>query len=124
MTDDIKPLESRITQIISNEQRLNRNRQTALKANDDRRNVEKRKEDGDLATLETEKRRQVRANTIREGDFLQSQEREGREIIGLSKEIQRDYIAELEHRKFASNSLQQKVTTLETKLRNIEAGRK
>lgn len=123
MTDDIQPLEARITKIIGEEERLNRTRKSALKVNDDRRNIEKRKEDTELATLETEKKRQLQANTVKETDFQKLQDREGKELVGFSKEIQSEYLAELEHRKLANNALKQKVTVLEAKLRTIEAGR-
>ena len=124
MSDDIKPLESRITKIIGEEERLNRNRKSALKTNDDKRNAEKRKENADLAILETEKRRQVRANTANESAFRMSQEREGKELVSLSQEIQFAYIKETEHRKATQSSLLQRVTALEAKLRGIEANRK
>ena len=123
MSDDIKPLESRITKIIGEEERLNRNRKSALKTNDDKRNAEKRKENADLAILETEKRRQVRANTANESAFRMSQEKEGKELVSLSQEIQSAYIKETEHRKATQSSLQQRVTALEAKLRGIEANR-
>lgn len=124
MSDDIRPLELRITKIIGEEDRLNRNRKLALKTNDDKRNAEKRKETADLALLETEKNKQVRANSANESAFRTLQEKEGNELVNLSRDIQSAYIKETDHRKATQSSLQQQVTALEEKLRGIEAGRK
>ncbi len=123
MSDDIKPLESRITKIIGEEDRLNRNRRNSLKVNDDRWKEEKRKEDAALATLDTEKQRQVSANTVKEQAFRKLQEKEGSELEDITKGIQAAYIAELEHRKNAMISMQQQLDALEAKMRSIEASR-
>lgn len=124
MADDtIKPLQDRITKIVGDEERLNRNRLSGMKAKKDRREVEKRTETENLATLETEKNHQIGVNTEKERTFQEALRKEGEELVDLSKEIRNDYIEEIRHREAAKEKLQKKVVALEAKLRSIEAVR-
>jgi len=123
MTDDLTPLQSRITTIVGDEERLNRNRTTGIKVKKDRRDAEKRTENAKLATLEKEKEHQMSVNAGKEQKYQTELKREGEELENASKEIQADYIAEVRHRAVAKNNLQTKVTALEVKLRGIESGR-
>lgn len=123
MTDDITPLQSRISAIVGDEDRLNRNRKSALGAKQARRDAEKRSEAANLSTLEREKEHQVRTNTDKERKFQEELKREGEELVNLSKEIRDDYIAETRHREAAKEKLQTKVSALEAKLRSIEGER-
>ena len=59
MTDDIVPLQSRITAIVDEENRLNRNRKNAIGIKQTRRDAEKRSESAKLLTLEKEKQHQL-----------------------------------------------------------------
>ena len=123
MTDDIKPLQSRISTIVGDEERLNRNRKSALGAKQARRDSEKRSEAANLSTLEREREHQVRANADKERKFQEELKREGEELVNLSKEIRDEYIAETRHREAAKEKLQAKVSALEAKLRSIEGTR-
>lgn len=123
MTDDLMPLQSRITTIVGDEERLNRNRKNALDVKKTRRAVEKHSEDAKLATLDREKEHQKRINADKEHKFTEELKREGEELINLSKEIRNEYIAEIKHREVAKEKLQTKVSALEEKLRGIERSR-
>ncbi|TSC79914.1 MAG: hypothetical protein G01um101425_391 [Candidatus Peregrinibacteria bacterium Gr01-1014_25] len=123
MTDDITPLQPRISAIVADEDRLNRNRKNALMTKQARRDVEKRSEAVNLLTLEKQKTHQVRTNADKERKFQEELKREGEELVNLSKEIRDDYIAEIRHREAAKEKLQAKVIALETKLRSIEGAR-
>lgn len=123
MTNDLTPLQSRITTIVGDEERLNRNRKNARGAQQSRRDIEKRAEAVKLATLDKEKDHQVRANADKERKFQEILRREGEELVNLSKEIRDDYVAEIRHRETAKETLQAKITALEAKLRGIEGGR-
>lgn len=123
MSDDINPLESRITKIVGQEERLNKNRISGMKAKTDHRNAEKRQEGYDLASLDREKADQLKTNSAKESKFQESLKREGEALVDLSKEIRDDYIAELRHREQAKEKLQAKVAALESKLRGIEGAR-
>ncbi len=123
MTDEMHTLQSRITKIVGDEERLNHNRLTGVKAKKDRRDIEKRKETANLATLEKEKELQMRTNAEKERTFLEELKHEGEELVNLSKEIRDDFIAETQHREAAREKLQAKVAALENKLRSIEGAR-
>ncbi|MFA7682344.1 MAG: hypothetical protein WCX61_04930 [Candidatus Peribacteraceae bacterium] len=123
MTDDITALQSRITAIVSNEDRLNRERKGARGVRQARRDVEKRSEAANLSTTEKEKQHQVRTNADKERKFQEEMKREGEELVNFSKEIRDDYTAEVRHREMAKEKLQTKVTALETKLRRIGEAR-
>ncbi|ALM09684.1 MAG TPA: hypothetical protein DEB30_00660 [Candidatus Peribacter riflensis] len=121
--DTIQPLQERITKIVGDEERLNRNRVTGMKTKKDRRDAEKRTETSNLATLEREKAQQMGANAEKERKFQEALRREGEELVDLSKGIRDDYIAEIRHREVAKEQLQTKITALEGKLRTIEGAR-
>jgi len=123
MSDDITPLQSRITTIVGDEERLNRNRKKALDIKKVRRDTEKRSEVANLATLEKEKESQMRVNADKERKYVEELKREGEELVNVSKEIRDDYIAEIRHREAAKEKLQAKITALEVKLRDIEGAR-
>lgn len=123
MTDDLTPLQSRITTIVGDEERLNRNRTTGMKVKKDRRDAEKRTENAELATLEKEKQHQISVNAGKEQKYQTALKREGDELDNASKEIQADYIAEVRHREIAKSNLQTKVSALEARLRSIEGTR-
>ncbi|PIQ76165.1 hypothetical protein COU78_01240 [Candidatus Peregrinibacteria bacterium CG10_big_fil_rev_8_21_14_0_10_49_24] len=123
MSDDITALQSRITAIVSDEERLNRNRKSALEVQQARRDSEKRTEAANMATTEKEKQRQIDSNAIKERKFLEELKKQGEELVNVSKEIRDDYVAEMHHRKVAKDKLQTKVAALETKMRSIKAAR-
>lgn len=123
MTDDLTPLQTRITTIVGDEERLNRNRKSAIDLKKGRRDVEKRSEVASLATLEKEKQSQMRVNEGKEQKFLADIKREGDELVNASKEVRDEYIAEVRHREIFKEKLQTKVTALEAKLRSIEGAR-
>ena len=123
MTDDMTPLQSRITKIVGDEERLNRNRLTGMKTKKDHRDAEKRTETANLATLEKEKEHQIGVNAEKERRFQDALRREGEELADLSREIRDEYATEIRHRQTAMEKLQGKITTLEDKLRNIEGTR-
>lgn len=123
MTDDIKSLQSRITTIVEDEERLNRNRKNARGVKQSRRDSEKRTEAAHIATLDKEKDRQMDVNAEKERKFQTELKREGEELVNLSKEIRDDYITEARHRELAKEKLQTKVTAVETKIRNIKGAR-
>lgn len=123
MSDDITILQSRITAIVDDENRLNRERKTSLGVKQARRDSEKRTEAAKLSTLETDKTNQLRNNALKEQKFQEELKKEGEELVNLSREIRNDYITEAKHRESAKQQLQSKVTALETKLKNIEGRR-
>lgn len=108
---------------MGNEERLNRERKSALTAKKARRDIEKRSEVANLAILEKEKEHQMMMNADKERKFAEDLKREGEELINVSKEIRDDYIAEIRHREEAKAKLQVKVSALEAKLRKIEEAR-
>ncbi|OGJ61077.1 hypothetical protein A3C37_03365 [Candidatus Peribacteria bacterium RIFCSPHIGHO2_02_FULL_53_20] len=121
--DNIQPLQDRIAKIVGDEERLNRNRLTALKVKTDRRDSEKRTENADLETLDRKKEQQIRVNADKERKFLDELKREGAELVHLSKELQHDHTEETRRRGEAKEKLQAKVTALEAKLRNVAGAR-
>jgi hypothetical protein len=124
MTDDnINPLQDRITKIVGDENRLNRDRLTMRKEQTDRRDAEKRTETANLATLDREKGHQMGVNAEKERQFQEALRRDGEELVGLSKGIRDDYIAETQRREVAKKNLEGKVSALETKLRSIGSSR-
>ena len=123
MTDDIVPLQSRITAIVDEENRLNRNRKNAIGIKQTRRDAEKRSESAKLLTLEKEKQHQVIINADNEWEFQKELSREGVDLVNLSKEIRDDYIAESRHREVARENLQAKITALEAKMQSIKTAR-
>lgn len=122
MSDDLSPLESRISSIVDDEERLNRDRKSALGTKNARRDAEKRTEAAHMATLERGRDHQARTNAEKERKFQADIKREG-EIVDLSKEIRDDYIRETRHRQAAKESMQAKISALESKLRSIEGRR-
>ncbi|MCF7844561.1 MAG: hypothetical protein K9M03_01910 [Kiritimatiellales bacterium] len=123
MSDDITTLQSRITAIVSDEERLNRTRKSALGKQQARRDTEKRTEAADLATIEQEKKHQIDMNEKKERKFNEDLKKQGAELVNVSKEIRDDYIAEMHHRKIAKEKLQTKVSALETKMQSIKSAR-
>lgn len=123
MSDDITPLQSRITAIVSDEELLNRNRKSALETRQARRDGEKRTEAANLATIEKAKKDQMDINENKERKFMEDLKKQGTELVNVSKEIRDDYIAEMQHRKIAKEKLQTKIAALETKMRSIKAAR-
>ena len=123
MSDDLTPLQSRISTLVGDEERLNRNRMTGMKSKKDHRDVEKRTETAKLATLEKEKDHQLGVNAEKERKFQEALRQEGEELVNVSKEIRDDYIEEIRHREAAKGKLQTKITALEAKLRTIEGRR-
>ena len=123
MSDDIKPLQDRISKIVGDEERLNRNRKSARDEKSAHRDAEKRTEATHLATLEREKEHQLAVNAQKEHKFQEALRREGEELVNVSKEIRDDYVAEIHHREAAKERLQTKISALEAKLRSIEGAR-
>lgn len=123
MTDDLTPLQSRITKIVGDEERLNQNRKSALGARQAHRDAEKRTEAASLATLQSEKEHQMGVNAAKEHTYQEALRREGEELMNVSKEIRNDYATEVQRRKVAEEQLRGKVAALETRLRNVKAAR-
>jgi hypothetical protein len=123
MTDDLTSLQTRITTIVGDEERLNRDRKTARGEQQAYRDVEKRSEAAKLATLDKEKEHQLGVNAEKERKFQEALRREGEELVNLSKEIRDEYVTEIRHRELAKEKLQTKIIALEAKLRNIEGAR-
>jgi hypothetical protein len=123
MTDDLTALQTRITRIVGEEDRLNRDRRTARGAQQAHRDDEKRTESANLATLEKEKEHQIGVNAEKEHKFQEALRRDGEELVNFSKGIRDDYIVEIHHREAAKEKLQEKITALESKLRSIEGAR-
>lgn len=123
MNDDITPLQDRITKIVGNEDRLNRERLTGIKAKKDRRDSEKRTEAANLATMNTEKENQLGINAVKERKYVEELKREGEVLVDLSKKLRDDYIVEKRHREETTTKMQGEASVLEEKLRRIEAAR-
>lgn len=122
MTDDLTPLESRISTIVADEERLNRERVSGMKEKTNRREAEKRKETSELTTIENAKGSQMKEIAEKERKLEEEMRREG-ELVNASKEIRDDYIVEMKRREDVKQKLQAKLTALETKMRSIKNAR-
>lgn len=123
MNDDFTPLQDRITKIVGNEDRLNRERLTGMKVKKDRRDAEKRTETANLATLDTEKEHQLGVNAGKERKYVEEIKREGEVLVDLSKKLRDEYIMEKRHREETTTKMQAEATVLEQQLRSIETSR-